>query len=170
MKSKEVKQDKGKFSVANKYPPFHEWDWRCYDGTRIVDPDEFIKQYKEREFFIGTDSQVYSKRTVYTTVLIAYERGRGGLILVHSDKTETPPSLRQRLLMEAMRSLEAAFFVNQRVPSQSSIAVHLDVNSNLKWKSGQYKDELVGMIAAQGFNCTCKPNSWAASSAADRKT
>ena len=32
-----------------------------------------------------------------------------------------------------------------------------------------YKDELVGYITAQGFDCEHKPNAWAASWAADNR-
>lgn len=167
MKHKQIKQ---KYSPSDQYPPFNEWKWHSYDGTKSIDPDNFISAYKNQDFYVGTDSQNYKGLTVYTTVIISHHKNRGGSIIIHSDKTITPSSLRHKLLMEAMRSLEAAYFVNQRIPSKSNIVVHLDVNSNLKWKSGQYKDELVGLIMAQGFNVRCKPDAWASSSAADRKT
>lgn len=157
-------------SVANKYPSFTEWTWRTYDGTQIVDPEIFVKDNKETQFFIGTDSQIYKDKTIYTTVIVAYKMGHGGKIILHSDKTENPSSLRHRLLMEAMRSLEAAYFVNNHIPSQSKISVHLDVNQNLKWKSGRYKEELVGLVVAQGFSVATKPNAWASSSVADSRT
>jgi len=153
------------------WPPISEWKWRSYDGKRHIDPDDYIKLHKDELFFIGTDSQNYSKKRtcVFTTVLIAYKMHRGGSVITHRHIVPFMSSLRQRLLMEAMLSLEVAWFLDKRVPRSSIIGIHLDVNRNLKFKSGQYKDELVGLIMAQGFPCLIKPDSWAASSVADSK-
>lgn len=148
-----------------------EWQWRSYDGKRRVILDDFIENHKEDLFFIGTDSQNYSKRDqcTFTSALIAYKMHKGGSIIIHKAKTPLMSSLRQRLLSEAMRSLEVAWYLDKRVPSKSIIGIHLDVNSNLKYKSGQYKDELVGLIMGQGYSALIKPNSWAASKVADSR-
>lgn len=79
------------------------------------------------------------------------------------------PILRQRLLSEASRSLQVAWYLNDIISGDQIITIHLDVNSSLKWDSARYKDELVGYVTAQGFNCEHKPNSFAASWAADKK-
>jgi predicted RNase H-related nuclease YkuK (DUF458 family) len=93
----------------------------------------------------------------------------GGTIIIHKDYVSFMDALRQRLLMEAMRSLEVAWYLDKRVSKENIIEVHLDVNRSLKYKSGKYKDELVGLIMGQGFKCLVKPDSFAASIAADRK-
>ena len=153
------------------YAPFEQWKWRSYDGKNIIDIDEFIAKNQEKFFFIGTDSQNYTKHRYcnFTSVLIAYGLGKGGNVILHRDRTAFMPHLRQRLLMEAMRSLEVAMYTSKRVPSNSVIEIHLDVNQNLKFKSGQYKDELVGMVAAQGFRAITKPDAFAASKVADHR-
>ena len=153
------------------WPPFAEWSWRSYDGRRAVDVGQFLSDHKDEMFFIGTDSQNYSKKKtcVFTTVLIAYRMGRGGNIVTHRHKVPYMDALRQRLLMEAMLSLEVGWYLDTKVPKKSIIGIHLDVNQSLKYKSGQYKDELVGMVMGQGFTALCKPDSWAASSVADSR-
>lgn len=162
-------------SFGNKkteYPPFAEWKWKRYDGHKKADIDEFIETHRNEMFFIGTDSQNYLKRKkicVFTTVLIAYKMGKGGAIITHTDRVACLDSLRQRLLLEAMRSLETAWYLDSKVASENIIGIHLDVNSNLRYKSAKYKDELVGLVAAQGFNALVKPDAWAASSVADSK-
>lgn len=162
MKAKENKYD---------YKPFPEWIWRSYDGKRKASVEDFIKEHRGNMFFIGTDSQNYSKRhvCVFTTALIAYELHHGGAIIMHRDKVPFMDHLRQRLLMEAMRSLETAWFVDSKISDKSFIGVHLDVNPSIKFKSGQYKDELVGLIVSQGFSCAIKPDAFGASFAADKK-
>jgi len=68
-----------------------------------------------------------------------------------------------------MRSLEVAWYLDTKVKERNIIEIHLDVNSNLKWKSAQYKEELVGLIVSQGFPAIVKPNAFGASKCADRK-
>jgi len=153
------------------WPPIDVWKWRNYDGHKSIDPEIYIKEHKEDLFFIGTDSQNYSKkqRCVFTTVLIAYKMHKGGSVITHRHVVPFMNHLRQRLLMEAMLSLEVAWFLDKRIPRDSIVGIHLDVNRNLKFKSGLYKDELVGLVMAQGFRALVKPDSWAASSVADSK-
>ena len=151
------------------YPPFSQWAWKSYDNTRVVSIDDFIKSHSEAEFFIGTDSQTEKSKCTLTTALIAYHWGAGGSIIIHTQKVPIFMSLRQKLIAEAMRSLETAWYADPKIPEESTIVIHIDVNSNLKWKSGQYKNELVGMVMAQGFLCKCKPDAWGASKVSDRK-
>ena len=153
------------------YAPFDQWKWRNYDGTATVSIDDFIAKHIDDFFFIGTDSQNYTKRRscTFTSVLIAYTLGKGGAVILHRDRTPFMSHLRQRLLMEAMRSLEVAWYTSKKIPANSVIEVHLDVNPSLKYKSGQYRDELVGLVAAQGFAVAVKPMSFAASKCADKR-
>jgi predicted RNase H-related nuclease YkuK (DUF458 family) len=163
-----MKSTQGKYG----YSPFAEWGWRSYDGKRKIDVLEFVKSKKEDNFFfIGTDSQNYSKKRtcLFTTVLIAYRMGKGGSVILHRDSVPYMDALRLRLLMEAMRSLEVGWWLTQHIPKENVIGIHLDVNQSLKFKSGQYKDELIGLVASQGFTAIVKPDSFAASKCADRK-
>jgi len=155
------------------YRPFDEWAWKSYDGKRKMFVVDFVNaQPKDETFFmIGTDSQNYSKKRIciFTSVLIGYRLHHGGSVIIHRDKVPYMQSLRQRLLMEAMRSLEVAWHIDSLVPSKNIIEIHLDVNANTKFKSGRHKDELIGLVASQGYRCLIKPDAWAASGAADRK-
>jgi len=78
-------------------------------------------------------------------------------------------ALRQRLMMEAMRSLETAWYLDSLITNKDIISIHLDVNVNLKFKSGQYKNELISLVASQGYSYSIKPDSFAASKVADNK-
>jgi predicted RNase H-related nuclease YkuK (DUF458 family) len=151
------------------YPPFAEWVWKSYDNTMIVNIDDFIKNHRDAQFFIGTDSQTEKGRCILTTALIAYHWGKGGSVIIHTQKVPKFPSLRQKLIAEAMRSLETAWYADPKIPEESVIVIHVDVNANTKFMSGQYKDDLVGMIMAQGFEIVIKPDSWGSSKVADRR-
>ena len=153
------------------YAPFAEWVWKDFDGKKRVSFDDFVTNHPDCFFFIGTDSQNHNKKMqcVFTSVLIAYKMGRGGAVIMHRDRVPIMNALRQRLLMEAMRSLEVAWYLNNEITDKNIIEIHLDVNSNLKWKSAKYKEELVGLIVGQGFNVRIKPDAFGASKCADRK-
>ena len=152
------------------HPDFETWDWRTYSEHKKADLNEFIKIHSEKgaRFYVGTDSQQKSS-CVFTTALIAYTMGHGGSIITHSDKLPLIDNLRERLLMEAMRSLEVGWHLNSMISPEDIITIHVDVNENIKFKSGKYKDELVGLVMAQGFEVSHKPHSWAASSVADSR-
>ena len=160
-----MKEKKDRWS----YPPFSEWAWKSYDNANVVSIDKFLKSHEEAEFYIGTDSQTHRQKCTLTTALIAYHWGRGGSVIIHTNHTVKFESLRQKLIAEAMRSLETAWYVSPKIPENKKVVIHLDVNNNLKWESGKYRDELVGMIMAQGFNLVIKPDSWGSSKVADKR-
>ena len=153
------------------YKDFSTWKWRNFDGTEEVSIDDYVQKNRDRVFIIGTDSQNYrgASKCTFTSMLIAYNPGRGGTAILHKNTVPYMDNLRQRLLMEAMRSLELAWHVDAQIDSESVLTIHLDVNDSLKYKSGRYRDELVGLIVAQGFNARVKPDAWGASQVADLK-
>lgn len=50
---------------------------------------------------------------------------------------------------------------------KGDLTVHIDANPVVAHKSSQYVQELVGLVLGQGFKALIKPESWAASHAAD---
>ena len=163
--------------------PFSTWKWKKYDSNESMDIGKFIEDYKDCLFFIGTDSQSYSKSgsCVFTSVLIAYRLGEGGRIIRHTDRRSIVPkeALSAKLTVETQRSIEICKFVEEKLLNLSDndhdytknlIGVSIDVNSDeLKGKSGRYKDMLVGMVMSYGWKAFVKPDSWAASHVADAK-
>jgi len=169
------------------YRAFEDWKWTHYTNDTETTIKDFVSRYPKAELYVGTDSQKHStkkkkgqKHWKFTTCLVAYTRRKGGNAILSSDIVDVPqhltgrltneqrlPVLRQRLLNEASRSLQVAWHLNEIISGDQIITIHLDVNSNLKWDSARYKDELVGYVTAQGFNCEIKPNAPAASWAAD---
>jgi len=177
-------------SKQNTYPSFSEWTWKSFSNpNKTIDVEKFLEVNYERGriFHVGTDSQVYGEKTHFVTALIAHIQTGGGEIAIHKYKDKMPyPALRQRLLMEAMRTLEVAWYLDSILPEDGKIRLHVDVNNELKFKSGRYKEELVGMIMGQGYLSYkdisskkideyprvvfWKPDSWAATTVADRQT
>ena len=173
----------------DQFKDFSEWKWRYYTSEEDTLIKEFVNKYPNAEFYIGTDSQKNPSKKrkgprfwKFTTCLVAYTRRKGGNAIISSEVMQVPdmlkgkltneqrrPVLRQRLLYEATRSIQTGWYLNELIGETQPITIHLDVNCNLKWDSARYKDELVGYVTAQGFECEHKPNAWAATWAADNK-
>lgn len=151
------------------YKKFTEWEWKTFSGEN-VNIDDFLNTNKNDDFFyIGTDSKSVSGHSYFTTAIVAYKKGIGGKILIHKNVINKIDNIRQRLLIEAMMSLECAWYINTIVSNSSIIHIHLDINSNLKFPSAHYKEELIGLIVSQGFNVKNKPYAWAATVVAHSK-
>lgn len=176
-------------STQYTYPDFKTWDWKSFSDLRKkIELIDFINinYEKGRAFHVGTDSKVRKNKTIFATALIAHSPKEGGVIAIHKAKEDSQPSLRLRLLMEAMRTIEVAFYLDTVLPMDAKIRLHVDVNNDVKFKSGRYREELVGMIMGQGYVSYrevraedqnnhnkivfWKPDSWAAQSVADKMT
>ena len=70
------------------------------------------------------------------------------------------------MIEETWLSIECAQKVKTLV--DKDVTIHLDISQSTKFKSGRYKNELTGYVRGLGFNYEIKPNSWAASSVADK--
>jgi predicted RNase H-related nuclease YkuK (DUF458 family) len=169
------------------YDPFEKWVWQKYETNHVLDIDEFIETNKDCMFFIGSDSQNYpkSKKCVFTTVLIAYRMGKGGCIARHVDKRPMIPveALSARLTVETQRSIEICRYLENKLLelsirddvsddemyTKNIVGISIDVNNDDRHKSGRYKDMLVGMVVAYGYDCFIKPDAWASSKVADNK-
>lgn len=129
----------------------------------------------DRIIFVGTDSQ-NTKRTNFTTALVAYEQGKGGIFVYKRYYKSKMTELHQRLSVETWNSIYLAMLVQDILKSADAvnkIVVHLDVSNQIRFerdpnaKSGKYMAELVGAVVAQGFECKVKPESFAATGLAD---
>ena len=190
MKKEKEKVDKH-VSYRDKDPytfePLAKWVWQKYETSHKLDIDEFISKNRDCLFFIGSDSQNYpkSKKCVFTTVLVAYRMGKGGCIARHVDKRPMIPieALSSRLTVETQRSIEICRYLEDKLfelsiedklstkdmYTNNIVGISIDVNGDKKFKSGRYKDMLVGMVVAYGYECFVKPDAWSASKVADKK-
>lgn len=170
------------------FEPFDTWVWKKYEENKMVDMKEFIDEYKDRLFFIGTDSDQYpkSRKCVFTSVLIAYDFdremgcGHGATIIRYVDKRPLIPeeALSARLTVEVQRSIEVCKYVEEVLFGLSTedydytdnlMGISIDVNKSALHKSNRVKDALVGMVMGYGWNAYVKPEAWASSKVADRK-
>jgi predicted RNase H-related nuclease YkuK (DUF458 family) len=141
-------------------------------AVSLVDIAGMITKDFEHEVFVGTDSQVHRKKkcVIYATCIVLYRKGKGGRVFVAKENRPYANSLKERLMNEVWRSLEVSWELSQILPKNVDVTVHVDVNKSMKYKSGNYHQELVSLVTGQGFKCRIKPYAWAAQSIADHFT
>ncbi|EPZ53208.1 ribonuclease H-like YkuK family protein [Alicyclobacillus acidoterrestris] len=137
---------------------------------------------------VGTDSQLHGNGSVATfvTAIILHRAGRGARYFVHKSIHEHLYSLRQRMFTEAALSLQTSGQLMEQLQSRSQqeafpishfparyssewhVEVHLDMGERGETK--QWIREIVAWIEANGYEVRIKPDSYGASTVADRYT
>ena len=144
--------------------------WYTADNIPIDDIKAVVRQMaaETRVFHIGTDAQKHGIKTEYVSVICALLPGKGGRVFYSRVKEKRVASLREKLYKEVWFSIEVGLMLNEVIPANTEVIVHVDANPNVKFKSSSYVKELAGMVVGQGFQAVLKPDAWAASHAADQ--
>lgn len=126
---------------------------------------------------IGSDSQtkmVDGKSEIdFVTALIVHREGRGARYFWKKVRMNKKPVLREKIYTETLMSLSTAQeivpLLRQKIsPSKYDFEIHIDVGP-----MGPTRDmikEVTGMVQGNGFKAKTKPDSWGASSVADKHT
>lgn len=143
----------------------------------ISDIAVFVKQDSSSFYslVIGTDS--HSKRINghseinYVTAIIVYRQGRGARYYWRSSKEARLPRLREKIYTETQMSLTLAQDIVPEIrkiisPAKYDLEIHIDVGS--LGPTREMIREVVGMVNGNGFTAKTKPDSWGASSVADK--
>ena len=133
----------------------------------------FMKADPNRKYAItiGTDSELYNKTSAdFVTAIVVHRVGNGARYFWRRIKMDNFHTIRDRILQEVMISLDTAKLAISQLQKldtpEFSLEIHIDVGENGETKS--MIQELVGMIRANDFEARTKPDSYAASSVADR--
>jgi len=142
--------------------------WKTLTGRPIGDVVDFVSEHARegQVVHLGTDSLQRARHTRFVTVVAILTPGRGGRAIWTRETRPRIVSLRERLLREVWLSVELGLRLHPVVPGP--LHVHIDANPIAQHKSSAYVQELVGLVVSQGFRAVIKPESWAASRAADR--
>ena len=127
----------------------------------------------EYEFIIGTDSLGNGDKTAeFVSAIVVHRKNRGGIYFWSKRHEVDIHTLRQRIFQEALYSLKLAEQVIEELKNRNildfRLTIHVDVGPNGETK--QMLQEIVGMIKGNGFDVKTKPDSYGASSVADRHT
>jgi predicted RNase H-related nuclease YkuK (DUF458 family) len=141
--------------------------WKTLHEVRIPDILAFVKDASRdgQAVHVGTDSMQSGRHTQFVTVVVILTPRKGGRVAYRRDVVPRIPSLRERLLKEVWKSVDLGLQFSPIV--RGDLTVHIDANPVVAHKSSQYVQELVGLVVGQGFKALIKPESWAATHAAD---
>ena len=137
----------------------------------FADPESFY------HLVIGTDSHMRRanghSQCDYVTAIVVHRTGKGARYFWKKDKEEDPKHLRNKIYNETIKSLDTAKTlvpsIQQAIsPAQYDFEIHIDVGP--KGPTRDMIKEVVGMVTGNGFRAKTKPESWAASSVADKHT
>lgn len=140
----------------------------------------FIQESPEEYYrlVIGTDSQNKSlkgeKWLDFVTAIVVHRAGKGGRYFWQKNKKDKIQTLRDKIYEETLISIEMAkFFVPQLKESLNGngkydLEIHIDVG-----EAGPTREmikEVIGIVQGNGFTPKTKPESFGASTVADKHT
>jgi len=126
---------------------------------------------KKYKVIIGTDSLLYDgTKADFVTAIVVHRIGNGGRYFWRKIDLEDFHTLRDRITREVMMSLDASkemlTLLKKSEAPDFGFEIHVDVGE--KGETKVLIQELLGMIRANNFEARTKPESYAASSVADR--
>lgn len=143
----------------------------------VKEISDFVDEHPASYYnlIIGTDSQ--AKRNGkdpeidFVTAVIIYRKGRGARYFWRKRKEDGIPRLRDKIYTETLMSLDLAQSLVPRIrkrisPAKYDLEIHIDVGP--LGPTREMIREVVGMVNGNGFVAKTKPDSWGASSVADK--
>lgn len=145
-------------------------------------PDKLLDYYNKMKHYdsqfyitVGTDSQNFDDTKVVSVIAVVCE-GHGGIYFYQITRQPRLNDVRQKLHFETNESLNIASDLIKILESEkyadvylnSTFSIHVDAGNSSKGKTKELIPELVGWIHACGYDCSVKPDSYVASSIADK--
>jgi predicted RNase H-related nuclease YkuK (DUF458 family) len=143
--------------------PLDTAGWFTLSGKPVGDIREKLRTYghnKRYTLHIGTDTKPHTDCTTLITTICFREKAKGALVFYQKRKINTFNNVLDRLLHEAVVSLEVAESVRDFTPMLPTI--HADVNPGPNNLSNRVTDAIIGMIKGMGYPILVKPEAWAA--------
>ena len=139
----------------------------------VTDIVEYVRTERSAEYrlIIGTDSHT-KQGTHMVTAIIIQRVGKGARYFYRHSHHLSMRSLRQKLFYETALSLDVVFALRDKLAKNFLVGLKIEIHVDAGYV-GPTRDlirEVVGMVVANGLVARVKPNSFAASSVADRYT
>ena len=138
--------------------------------------NDHLKYASPTQIIIGTDSQNFDQTKMVSVVAVICE-GHGGIFFYEVTRQPLIRDVRTKLHVETNDSLRVAETLVESMEKDRKyedmyrgcpISIHIDAGNSRKGKTRELIPELVGWIKACGYDCSVKPDSFVASTIADR--
>lgn len=151
---------------------------RQLDFEELIDSlISYIKEKPSAQYriVVGTDSSS-GKNVKFVTAVTILRVGNGGRYFWTRSREFFCPTLQDRIYKEAIQSITLTQELKSRLKEKcgeeifwdGNIVIHLDVGQN--GLTSNLVDAVVGMVKGYGFEAAIKPESFCASTVADRHT
>lgn len=145
----------------------------------LLDMSRFIDMDPESYYtlIIGTDSHARKNGTHleidFVTAIIVYRKGKGARYFLKKQRQQKKPLLRDKIYTETLMSLDMAKDIVPEIqklipPDKYELEIHIDVGN--VGPTREMIKEVVGLVTGSGYVARTKPDSWGASSVADKHT
>ena len=145
---------------------------------------ELIKEYYDKQkkyesdinIIVGTDSQNFSDTKVVVVIAVQCV-GHGGVYFYDVQHVKKIDNVMLKLNYETNQSLQYAnrilteFIADDKYSElldNTSITIHVDAGTSSKGKTKDLIPGIVGWVKSCGYDCEIKPDSFVASSIADK--
>lgn len=136
--------------------------------------DDFIHESPSDSYkiIIGTDS-MKKKDTVFVSAIVIHRQGKGAKYFFSKSRHKYIASLRQKIFHETSLSLEISqhfknYILLSGLSEKVKLEIHVDIGNN--GETRKLIKEIVGMVTGSGLTAKIKPDSFVASTVADRHT
>ena len=160
------------------------WNSETYGQLGLSEiPDKLMLFYDRNavygepmELTIGTDSQNYASSTKIVTVISMICKGHGGIFFYATEFRDLIKVVKQKLEIETYISLETAKMLLDELDNDGyrilidncPLSIHIDAGNAPQGKTRDLIQGLTGWVHAMGYDCEVKPDSYSASTIADR--
>jgi predicted RNase H-related nuclease YkuK (DUF458 family) len=122
------------------------------------------------QLIVGSDSHTRHE-TYFVTAVVIHRVGKGGRYFFSRSRRRPIRSLRQKVLFETSLSLQVAARLTELLDAANAdldVEIHIDVGQQGETRA--LIREIVGMVTGSGYRARIKPDSFGASSVADKFT
>lgn len=135
------------------------------------EPDYFYR------LVVGTDSKSgklsESQKLSFVTAVVIHRKGKGGRYFWQKNSVDKIASLRDKIYAETLLSIQLAEKIVPELTKKLNgqrykLEIHIDIGN--VGPTREMIKEVVGMVNGNGFTAKTKPDSYAASTVADKHT
>jgi predicted RNase H-related nuclease YkuK (DUF458 family) len=160
------------------------WNSETYGQLGLNEIPDKLKLFYDRnavygepmELAIGTDSQNHCAGTKIVTVISMICKGHGGIFFYETEIRELIKVVKQKLETETYISLETAKALLDELDDDTyrvlidecPLSIHIDAGNAPHGKTRDLIQAITGWVHATGYECEVKPDSYSASTIADR--